>query len=176
MIKHFMYSTIALCAVFFLFVFAPNHLAVAKSEPVVASSDNTGTIIRVEDIYSEVELDCLSKNIYFESRNQSVLGQKAVAWVTLNRVNHKEYPNTICGVVWERKQFSWTHDGKSDRPKDLDSWNRAKRIARDVIIYKDDEKLFDGALFYHADYVEPFWKDSLIELAKIDNHIFYKQR
>ena len=45
------------------------------------------------------ELYCLSKNIYFESRNQPTLGQIAVGQVTMNRVNSPRFPNTVCGVV-----------------------------------------------------------------------------
>ena len=44
---------------------------------------------------------CLAKNVYFEARNQPLAGQLAVVSVTINRVNDKRFPNTICGVVYE---------------------------------------------------------------------------
>lgn len=61
---------------------------------------------------------CLSKNVYFESGNQEPLGQRAVAWVTLNRYKStSSWPTTICDVVYQPSfnplrpracQFSWT--------------------------------------------------------------------
>jgi len=67
----------------------------ARAEQIVNS-------ISDEDRY------CLQQNIFFEARNQSTLGQAAVAWVTLNRVESTRYPDTICEVVWQKSQFSWT--------------------------------------------------------------------
>ena len=121
---------------------------------------------------------CLADNIYFEARNQSNMGQIAVAWVTLNRVDSHEYPNTICEVVWEEKQFSWTHDGKSDEPKDKKAWNNAYRIAiKSIDIFKDGYNEFDptdGALHYHSIYSKPFWKNKHSFVINIDDHIFYR--
>ena len=45
------------------------------------------------------EIECLALNIYHEARSESLAGQFAVADVVMNRVAHKRYPNTICGVV-----------------------------------------------------------------------------
>jgi spore germination cell wall hydrolase CwlJ-like protein len=55
---------------------------------------------------SENELGCLVENVYFEARGEDVLGQAAVAYVTLNRVRSPDYPDTICDVVWQKGQFS----------------------------------------------------------------------
>ena len=69
------------------------------------------------------DIDCLAKNIYFESRNQPWVGKIAVAQVTLNRVESMLFPSKICDVVKQIKapqrcQFSWFCDGKSDEPFD----------------------------------------------------------
>ena len=53
---------------------------------------------------------CLACNLYFEARGEEKTGIVAVAMVTLNRVNSFEYPNSICKVVWQKWQFSWTRD------------------------------------------------------------------
>ncbi len=126
--------------------------------------------------FSNKEIHCLQQNVYFEARNQSVLGQASVVWVTLNRVNSKKFPNTICGVVWQNKQFSWTHDGKSDNPKNSQAWEKAKQVSHAVLydyaFNKNDPTA--GALFYHADYVNPYWSASFKVTKQIDSHIFYK--
>lgn len=59
-------------------------------------------------VTSKREVECLAKNIYFESRGENRVGQMAVAWVTLNRTEHKNWPSTICKVVYQPHQFSWT--------------------------------------------------------------------
>lgn len=124
---------------------------------------------------NEDELVCLAKNIYFEARSESNLGQRAVAWVTLNRVFSERYPNTICGVVWQEKQFSWTHDGKSDIPKDDTAWIKAKSLAILVLSrYQNSIDPTDGATMFHAAYATPYWSSHYEEVVSIDNHIFYK--
>ena len=67
------------------------------------------------DIYDRQEIYCGAQNVYFESQGEPGLGMVAVSQVVLNRVEDKRWPATICEVVWQNKQFSWTHDGKSDR-------------------------------------------------------------
>ena len=79
------------------------------------------------------EVNCLALNIYHEARNQPTVGKLAVAMVTMNRVKDERFPNTVCGVVTQglyknnqpiinKCHFSWWCDGKSDKPKDLQSW------------------------------------------------------
>lgn len=122
------------------------------------------------------EISCLADNVYFESSNQSEVGQIAVANVTMNRMYSKHFPNTICDVVWEDKQFSWTHDGKSDIPSDAAKYasiyNLAELVYNGVI-----PDLTEGSTFYHADYVDPYWASTMDEkVTTIDNHIFYKHK
>ena len=118
---------------------------------------------------------CLALNIYFESRGESKLGQTAVAWVTLNRTHSDNYPNTICDVVWEKGQFSWTEDGKSDKPKDLAAWFEALHIAESVMSnYTKYEDPTDGSTMFHSTKVDPKWNSSYSRTSRIDNHIFYK--
>ena len=118
---------------------------------------------------------CLALNIYFESRGESKLGQTAVAWVTLNRTHSTDYPKTICDVVWEKDQFSWTNDGKSDKPKDKVAWIEAMNIAESVMLnYNKYEDPTDGSIMFHSTKVDPKWNQDYSRTSRIDNHIFYK--
>lgn len=56
----------------------------------------------------KTEIGCLAANLYFEARGEPLKGQLAVAKVTLNRVKSKQYPDSICAVVFQKHQFSWT--------------------------------------------------------------------
>jgi N-acetylmuramoyl-L-alanine amidase len=111
---------------------------------------------RIKDI-SDNDLYCLTQNIFFEARDQSLLGQAAVAHVTLNRVRSAAYPASVCGVVWQPGQFSWTEDGRSDRMTDLDAIGRAV----DVALAASRGKIKDptgGSMHYFAHRkVKPDW-------------------
>jgi spore germination cell wall hydrolase CwlJ-like protein len=117
---------------------------------------------------------CLAKNIYFEARGESLLGQEFVAWVTLNRVQNSDFPNDICAVIWQSRQFSWTHDGKSDEPKAGAAWTTAQMIADDVIhAYGVERDPTEGSTYFHADYVTPAWAKRFDRVVQVDRHIFY---
>lgn len=125
---------------------------------------------------------CLSQNIYLEARSESINGQIAVAYTTLNRVDSTRYPNTICEVVWQHKQFSWTHDGKPDRPAnnriERRAWEQSQMLAILFIQTWELIKHFDptgGSMYYHNDTVEPVWTASMVQTTKIDNHTFYRR-
>ena len=62
--------------------------------------------------------ECLALNVYHEARGEVIEGQIAVAHVTLNRVNHSYFPETICDVVYQNRQFSWTFTIKDHTPKE----------------------------------------------------------
>jgi spore germination cell wall hydrolase CwlJ-like protein len=116
---------------------------------------------------------CLAKNIYWEARGEPLIGQYAVASVTLNRVAHKRFPNTICRVVYQRNQFSWTITHKRARIRDVVAWQVAKYIARSARegLIKD---VTGGATHYHATYVKPRWRRHFLRTVKIHKHIFYR--
>ncbi len=147
---------------------------------------------RVEDLEAARELECLARNIYWEARSESERGQRAVAWVTLNRVAHPQYPKTVCGVVSQARvdrqgrplrnqcQFSWYCDGLSDEPRDRGAWARAVHIAGEVKAkFSRGEHQKDptrGAVFYHATWLEsrPSWAEVQKPTVQLGSHQFYK--
>ena len=127
-------------------------------------------------ITSEEDLICLAQNVYFESRGESRIGQSAVAWVTLNRVVDKQFPDSICKVVWQDSQFSWTNDGKSDIPRDADAWDTANKIAEEVLSdYGNVQDPTEGSTYFHANYAKPIWRHAFERIVLIDKHIFYAE-
>ena len=130
---------------------------------------------RPDKKYTKNDLRCMALNIYFEAYEESIKGQLAVGLVTLNRVKSPYYPNTVCGVVYQHKQFSWYWDGKSDRPKYPRKYETALLLASSLL--DQESNIFDftyGADHYHADYVNPYWSHDMIKVVKIDTHIFYR--
>tara|TARA_S200002703_G_scaffold139621_1_gene130378 strand:+ start:435 stop:860 length:426 start_codon:yes stop_codon:yes gene_type:complete len=135
----------------------------------------------------ETALMCMAANVYHEAKNQSMLGQFAVAQVVMNRVEDHRYPNTICEVVKQgltykngkvvlgKCQFSWYCDGKSDEPnRDSKAWGKAIRHASIIMGETINLDVTDGATHYHASYVRPAWAKTKTKTTRIDRHIFYR--
>lgn len=117
---------------------------------------------------------CLAMNVYHEARDQSLAGQVAVAQVTMNRVAHPDYPDDVCAVVQDHKQFSWFWDGKGDVPQEEQAWERAQMVAQGVLAGSGHTELMDvNITHYHAAYVQPYWAPTMKLVAQIEDHIFY---
>lgn len=130
----------------------------------------------------EKELDCLTKNIYYEAGTEPFEGKVAVAQVTINRTKSGKFPKDICAVVYERNlvynnlicQFSWYCDSKAKvRPIHAATYKESEAVAKKVLLegFKLDI-IKEDVLYYHADYINPGWKR--IRVTKIGKHIFYK--
>ena len=129
------------------------------------------------NITDQQQINCGAQNAYFESQGEPDLGMVAVSQVVINRVKDKRWPNTVCEVVWQNKQFSWTHDGKSDTIPLNSSYQRRlwiKSIYMFLIAYGDD--ITNGATHYHSVKVKPWWTSSMKVTAHIGNHIFLKEK
>ena len=151
------------------------------------------TVIDRSLVVNDKEVTCMAKNIFYEAAVESTAGKLAVAHVTLNRVDSRHYPNTVCEVVYEglhythasgkefpvrdRCQFSWYCDGKGDEPREGSRlWEDSQELARYVLLRQEElPDITDGALHYHASYIDaPIWAKSKKITTKIDTHIFYK--
>lgn len=118
------------------------------------------------------ELRCLAGAVYFESRSESLAGQLAVAHVVINRAESGRFPRTMCGVVFQKSQFSFVRGGQMPPINTAHrQWRNAVAIAQ---IARDGswQNAAPGALFFHARHVAPGWNRPRI--AQIDNHIFYR--
>ena len=124
--------------------------------------------------YTKNDVECLTKNIYYEARGENTAGKYAVAHVTINRVKTGYWGNSICKVVYAKKQFSWTLAKKLPRP-DSRVWAESEQVARKVLAGHRVRGL-SKSLFYHATYIkDPKWADSRHEAGQIGNHIFYNR-
>ena len=125
---------------------------------------------------------CLAEAVYFESRDEPVSAQIAVAQVVLNRVFSPFYPKTVCGVVYQNAyrhlkcQFTFACDGKRDTVTEPDAWDRAKKIAADML----DGKLWMPGVakstHYHDDWAHPDWVGEMRRIDKLGGLIFYRPR
>lgn len=147
----------------------------------------TPVAIEAKHWANKTDFQCMIANLYFEARGEGTEGMKAVAKVTMNRVKSKRYPGTICGVVFQRKQFSWTHQQKWKtidkimqgnvsklRGKDLQAYKNAVIIASSAVENKLNISKLDGSMFYHALYVKPKWARKMHKVAVVGTHVFYR--
>lgn len=124
---------------------------------------------------------CLARAIYYEAGFEPLDGKEAVAQVIVNRVNDPAYPDTVCGVVYQGSgrrtgcQFSFACDGSERRrPPTKSQLSAARSLAHATLKgFTPDE--VGEATHYHADYVEPYWAPSLIQVKAIGHHVFYRK-
>lgn len=122
------------------------------------------------------EVECLARNIYFEAATEPHAGKIAVAEVTLNRVKHG-FARTVCGVVQQKNngtcQFSWVCAPKKAITMPV-QWKESREIAENILISQKRYSTMNGAMFFHADYVEPTWTQTKEFVRKVGRHLFYK--
>lgn len=146
-------------------VLANTSVADHTSSPIYHESYGTGM---------GSELRCLALNIYHEARGESISGQKAVASVIMNRVRSQKYPDSVCEVVWQPKQFSWTitHE-KYHAVTDPRAWKMALVIAQLTLTGYEHARVGE-ATHYHASSVDPYWAAYGQFVVKIGDHVFYE--
>lgn len=123
------------------------------------------------------ELDCLASNIYFESRNQPAIGQLAVGITTYIRSVEARWPDSICGVVYQPRQFSWVNESKQsqDISNSDFSYLGALELASDILAGEYDNILpIFAPTHFHTTGVNPSWNKNLYRLAVINDHVFYE--
>src|SRR5579859_5098594 len=122
----------------------PEHAA-KKLEPVAHATGTLEVQSAKETVESiaydehEREVKCLAKNIFEEAGAEPDAGKEAVGLVTLFRSLSKKYPDTVCGVVYQRLQFSWTLDkNKVTRDIPLEAQPHVHEIAERLYALRAD--------------------------------------
>jgi spore germination cell wall hydrolase CwlJ-like protein len=123
--------------------------------------------------------DCMTAAIYYEAGYESTEGQRAVAQVVLNRLRNPLFPKTVCGVVFQGSdrstgcQFTFTCDGTLARKPAEEAWERSRKVAV-AALHGYVMKKVGNATHYHAAYVAPYWSPTLVKVAVVGQHIFYR--
>lgn len=135
-----------------------------RAELFLASSRNQ---------FSEQDLSCLSEALYHEARGEGARGQAAVAEVILNRVDSRRFPRTVCGVVNQPSQFSYTIGGRKPI-RNKAAYLRARAIAENALAGAP-RVLTGGATYFHTPAVRPAWSRRFQRTVRIGQHIFYRR-
>lgn len=125
------------------------------------------------------DLECLTQSVYYEARGEGRDGMRAVAQVVLNRVRHPAFPKSVCAVVFQGAgrrtgcQFSFTCDGSMRGRVNQAAWNRAREIASSALsgsVYAT----VGNATHFHTTGVSPRWRNSLVRVSQVGDHLFYR--
>jgi spore germination cell wall hydrolase CwlJ-like protein len=123
--------------------------------------------------FNKRSIDCLATNIYHEARGESDLGKEAVVWVVVNRIKSEDFPNSMCAVVYQPSQFSWTINHK--KVDDWKTWHAIREFTAEYLKNIDHKKdITHGATYYHATSISKPSDWDFIRVGRIGNHIFYR--
>lgn len=157
---------------------------VDEEDAIVASDDVAPQVRSLRELVDKIadlpavdlddEMRCLAVAVYYESKGEPLEGQLAVAQVILNRRDSGRFASSLCGVVYQRGQFSFTWDGRPDSPSNSAMWQTAQAIA--MIAAADDwREIVPDATHFHATRVRPGWS-RLQRVSSVGNHVFYRMR
>ena len=128
-------------------------------------------LVSADKYYRSDDLYWLSRIISAESRGEPLIGQVAVGNVVLNRKDSSDYPNTIYGVIFDRKygvQFSPVADGSIYREPTYSSVLAAKICLEGVSV---SEKIL---FFMQPEISTSSWIVNNRKYAfTIENHYFF---
>ena len=110
---------------------------------------------------------CHVENIYHEARGEGWEGWALVKATAENRVDDSRWPSTVCGVVYQPKQFSWTIN--PNEVTDTDSWNRIVAFVKE-----GSHSNFRGSTHYHTTSINPWWAKSYEYLGTVGHHKYYR--
>lgn len=153
----------------------PYELTVA---PKVESSVpvGIGKIYKVPEAVSlsNKDLDCLIRNIYFESAHQDV-ARLSIAQVTMNRLSAGKWGNSVCSVVFWKRQFSWVNT--TDRlVKDPVRWSKASDAAK-MYVEGYRVKGLENSMFFHAAYMPvQSWAKKMTIVLEEGGHLFFEEK
>jgi spore germination cell wall hydrolase CwlJ-like protein len=122
---------------------------------------------------------CLATTVYLEARNQSEIGQMAVAEVALRRVESGRWGSSLCEVVTAPKQFAPTLVSPSFRIRNPVAWDRAVaatlKAQREWARPRTERRqLVPGAdHFVVLEIASPNWATGT-PVAQIGDHTFYR--
>jgi spore germination cell wall hydrolase CwlJ-like protein len=121
---------------------------------------------------------CLATTVYLEARDQSALGQRAVAEVALRREEDGRWGKSVCEVVNAPKQFAPTLVNPNYEMSSLESWQKAFDVAFQAQSdwkqpVAERNEVVPGASHFAAHYVHPAW-NRYPQVATIGDHTFYR--
>lgn len=146
------------------------HSSYTKSDRIYILRD----LRRLEQSEEEKEIKTLAINVYHEARGSNREDMIAVAEVTMNRVRSNRFPNTVEGVVYQNKQFSWTISGRGKRISEKEAYTKCLEIAKKVYYQKKNSVVSNDVYHYvYKDIVDDIlWTRGFKYRLLVGSHIY----
>lgn len=123
------------------------------------------------------EILCLAQTVYEESRGEPSRGQMMVAEVILNRVDHPNYPDTICGVVNQPGQFDPITRAKHRRKKlERGEFIFAVEMSTLMVLGVIERRHPDLLFYFNPEKANPSWAAHMRQHGVVGRHLFLTLR
>jgi N-acetylmuramoyl-L-alanine amidase len=122
-----------------------------------------------DSFYDKTDLYWMSRIISAEARGECITGKIAVGNVVMNRLRSSIYPDTVRGVIFDKRcgvQFSPAYSGSINRTPDSECIIAAK-------LALDDADVVGDSMYFNATYVRGWAARSRTFVTTIGNHNFY---
>lgn len=137
---------------------ATRKFAVDKKENVKASDESA-------DITNN-EKKLLARLVHAEAKGEPFAGKVAVADVVLNRLDDKQFPDTVESVIYEKNAFQPVQNGSIDKAADKESMEAVEEALNNG---KENKELL---YFYNPDTATSDWIFTRKVIKHIGNHAF----
>lgn len=142
-----------------------------STTPAMAQDSEKITLTATPTTKSNSELECLVKVMNHEAGGEGIRGQKAVGYVVMNRTKSGKFPSSVCGVIYQKSQFSNITRAKAIP---VNKYNALKSVAQDILSgYSRINDPTSGSLYFHNVHVFPNWRN-LVRTVQIGGHIFFR--
>ncbi|MGE8206528.1 cell wall hydrolase [Heyndrickxia sp. NPDC080065] len=145
-----------------------------KKKGSAKHSSNNKTETRDKDkvSISNAEKDLLSRLVEAEAKGESYKGKVAVATVVLNRVDSRDFPNSVTGVIKQVVGHSYAFSPVQNGAINKHASDEAKRAVDEAL--KRTDRLNNSIYFYNPDIATDNWIRSRKVVKTIGHHVFAK--
>lgn len=161
---------------FSFWVFIPTELSEVQNPKL-----NTSEAV---NYHKESERKCAEEALWFEAQGESKAGMQAVLDVIKNRTKAKDFPDTICKVIEQPKQFSYRQGVKQGVRLEIKPKNNLDKQAHAKVLSVLDEGFKEGyrplvkpsVLWYTKTKVKTKWMKKMKVQVVIDSHKFMSMK
>jgi N-acetylmuramoyl-L-alanine amidase len=134
-------------------------------------------------VIDQQELDCMTEAIWYEARGEGTQGMQAVAGVILNRTKSKRYPDSVCAVVHQPKQFSYRNHAAPAQPirivynqSEAEVYTQASEVAMQALTGRLEQLFDDSVMWYARQDISNYWTKKKAAVMQVGQHIFYSKQ
>lgn len=143
-----------------------NQVHTEKDAPQHIKEESQGDVDSVKLDKAEKEL--LARLVHAEAKGEPYAGKVAVANVVLNRMEHRQFPDTVREVIYQKNQFSPVQDGSIQNKPNQEA---IKAVNEAIEIHRDGDGI-EAIYFWNPDISTVEWMNTLDVIEVIGDHQF----